>query len=515
MAWHLKMPAATDVDRPGVWPRRCSWSPGFGTGTRTRDDPIPSQAARVGYFKPVPMAALPPHVQAISKVRFDALAGYTRKPSTELLAKEIEWYAHELAPVIGVLFVDAIDGDFNWIVMAPDAKNRYRWADGTCSYDDVDVARIELLDRIASAAKQPPHDFFQADEQGKPVDFFTPVVSAEKLSKAFVQLAAGEGFSPARGLIESMMHHYEDVDGNFIEQFQTTGFDARFWELYLFAVLTEQGFAFDRTYAAPDFLCNSLLQTIFVEAVTVNPSRSGSVVTEVTQPPNKDEMIAYFKNYLPMKWGSALVSKLRKEYWKLEHVKDRPIVFAIQDFHARRSMTYSNSSLPPYLYGLEFFAYHDAQGNLQVKANPIKEHKWGTKTIESGFFSLPGGEMISAVINNPTATLSKFNRMGRLAGFGSGRVKMYRVGTAYDPDPNASVPRVYKIDVDDPAYTELWIEGMNVYHNPNARYPLDPSLFPEAMHHRLKGDQLVATYPDFHPYTAETLIVAPKRIETH
>jgi hypothetical protein len=36
-----------------------------------------------------------------------------------------------------------------------------------------------------------------------------------------------------------MMHWYEDPDGNFIEQFQTTGFDARLWELYLFAMFCE------------------------------------------------------------------------------------------------------------------------------------------------------------------------------------------------------------------------------------------------------------------------------------
>ena len=77
-----------------------------------------------------------------SKVRFDALAVYTRGPSAELLAEELEWYAHDSVSVIGVLFRDAIDNDFNWIVMAPDAKNRYRWIDGESSYDAPEVARI-------------------------------------------------------------------------------------------------------------------------------------------------------------------------------------------------------------------------------------------------------------------------------------------------------------------------------------------------------------------------------------
>ena len=451
------------------------------------------------------------NVSHLSRLRFEALAGFTRKPSAALVGEELEWFSHDAAPIIGVLIRDRIDNDFCWVILAPDAKGRYRWVDGESSFDDPVVARNVLLDRIDSTSRKPPEAFHQGDEHGERIDFFSPVVSSQRFSDAFVKLLSAEGFSPARGLIEAMMHYYEDVDGNFVEQFQSTGFDARFWELYLFALLTEEGFAFDRTCAAPDFLCDGLVQTIFVEAVTVNPTRSGSVITEITKPTSREELISYFKNYLPIKWGSALTAKLGKEYWKLPHVQDRPIVFAIQDFHARRSMTYTNSTLPPYLYGIEFSAFHDASGTLHVKADKINEHTWGNKTIESGFFSLPGGEMVSAVINNPTATLSKFNRIGRLSGFGSGAVKMRRFGTAYDPDPNASVPRSYELDVDDPNYSERWSEGLNVYHNPSARYPLDPDLFPHAMHHRFDGHRFVSTFPLFHPYTAETLIMAPKR----
>jgi large subunit ribosomal protein L30 len=36
------------------------------------------------------------------------------------------------------------------------------------------------------------------------------------------------GYSPARELIKAMMRFYEDADGNFVEQFQTTAFDAAF-----------------------------------------------------------------------------------------------------------------------------------------------------------------------------------------------------------------------------------------------------------------------------------------------
>lgn len=50
------------------------------------------------------------------------------------------------------------------------------------------------------------------------------------------------------------MPHFVDIDGNFVEQFQSTGFDARLWELYLNTYLNEEQFFFDREYNAPDFI---------------------------------------------------------------------------------------------------------------------------------------------------------------------------------------------------------------------------------------------------------------------
>ena len=450
-------------------------------------------------------------IKPISRQRFDALAGFSRKPSTHMFAEELTWLEHANHRVLGVLIRDRTDDDFGGIVMGRDEGHRFRCVDVTGFAPEQDQALPVLLERMSEWSRKSDFDFAQGDRQAAPVDFFTPVVAANKLSEAFVRLATAEGFSPARGLIEALMNYYEDVDGNFVQQFQSDGFDSRFWELYVFSLLTEEGFVFDRSFSAPDFLCEGRGQEIFVEAVTVNPSKVGGLLVEPDPPRTSDEIRAYFREYMPIKWGSALVSKLRKEYWKLPHVQGKPIVLAIQDFHARRSMTFTNSTLSPYLYGVEHLSYLEPNGTLRVKLNKIQEHRWGSKTIESGFFYLPGAEMISAVIQNPTATLSKFNRIGQLAGFGSQKVKMMKFGVCYNPDPNAALPLKYKQVVHEPSFCEKWGEGLNVYHNPNARHPLEPHLFPDAMHHRLRDDQLFNSIVDFHPYSAETLILAPDR----
>ncbi len=36
------------------------------------------------------------------------------------------------------------------------------------------------------------------------------------------------------------MPHFIDIDGNFVQQFQSTGFDSGLWELYLYTYFSEE-----------------------------------------------------------------------------------------------------------------------------------------------------------------------------------------------------------------------------------------------------------------------------------
>ena len=90
---------------------------------------------------------------------------------------------------------------------------------------------------------KPDDEFHQGDAVGQPMDFFTPRTDEKRLNPLFKVLSDGRKYSSARGIIEPMMRFYEDQDGNFVEQFQTTAFDARLWELYLFATFVELGYA--------------------------------------------------------------------------------------------------------------------------------------------------------------------------------------------------------------------------------------------------------------------------------
>jgi len=450
-------------------------------------------------------------VAEISRLRFDIFAAYARGPGS-FLAEEIEYYALDQDRVLGILFRDRVDKDFSGLVFGPDARRRYRCVDVRPFTDSVEIARADLKVSIEQWGLRPASDFHQGDERGNPLDVFLPIAPSAQLNPGFIGVASHENFVAARFVIERMMPFFEDVDGTFINQFQTSAFDSRIWELYLFAALTELGCSFDRSFHAPDFKCISFQQNFFVEATTINPRIINGVIAE---PKPKDMTPAalktYFTEYLPIKWGSALYSKLEKKYWELPHVGDEPIIFAVQDFHAPQSMTYTSGTLAPYLYGLAFTALYDSEGKLHVTSHNRGNHTWEGKTISSGFFNQPNAEHVSAVLANPLGTVSKFNRIGIGAGFGSSDVATVMTGVRHVHDPNASEPKPFALRVRE-GYSEPWAGGMHVFHNPNALHPIDPEVFSSVAQSFLENGRLVAHLPEFHPYSSTTQSFVPDRL---
>lgn len=431
-------------------------------------------------------------MRAVSRARWDALAAYCRQPLAQALSQEIAWFEADNERIIATLIIDT-DDEYSGIILAKDGLERFRWIGQTDYFDAPEPALIDLYRKIQQLLPNLEKERIQGDESGRPVDFFTPIVDEVKLHSNFKRITSSEGFSAAREIISAMMRWHEDIDGNFVEQFQTTGFDARLWELYLFAAMTEANFEVLHPKPAPDFWVRGLDGEFTIEATTINPSKGGTGQPETPQgPQNEEELAEYIHHYLPIRYAGPLTTKLRKEYWKHASAANKPLVFAIQDFHAPMSMTYSGSALPIYLYGRTYDAQRDKDEQLVVRPSEITEHRWGTKVVPSNFFSLPNSENVSAVIFNSVGTISKFNRMGVSAGFGSRNVVLIRQGNAWNPDPNASTAAPF-IHIVSEGYPETWIEGMDVFHNPNALHPLDPDLLPGAAHHQLLADGHIET----------------------
>ena len=212
-------------------------------------------------------------VAPIDERRVNALAGYSRVPYLVVAVQEYDWLATDDERVLGVLTWDRSDFDFGWIALARDERLRYRAVEVNASHPTTEIARAVLVEAMLRLQRGPDTDFHQGDVEGPPVDFFNPVVPSTAFHPGFKLLLEHPRYSPARELVASMMRYYEDADGNFIEQLQTTAFDARLWELYLFATFTELGFAATPGFRAPDFLLASPRGGMGVEATTANPAQ--------------------------------------------------------------------------------------------------------------------------------------------------------------------------------------------------------------------------------------------------
>jgi len=445
-------------------------------------------------------------MRPIPLVRYNAFSSYCRRPETYFASEELAWFEHGNERVLGTIIRDKTDNDFAGIMLGRDQGGRFRCINITTFERSQRRAEVKLRHEMECLAMASDDEYYQGDECKASIDFFTQQVPTERLNSGFISLSNQEVHTPAKEIIIPMMSWYEDADGNFVEQFQTTGFDSRIWELYLFATFVELGYVIDRTLSSPDFSCQGVLGELFVEAVTVNPTQD-STGAPLSPPLHEklEEKKEFLNHYMPIKFGSSLTSKLGKKYWQLPHVAGKPLLFAIHDFSYPGSMLKTRSALPPYLYGYSQDWEKDSQGGLLIKPRKINTHRWGEKEIPSGFFDLPGAENVSAVVFSNSGTLSKFNRMGLIAGFGSPRVRLVREGTVLNHDPNVTEPNTFRHVVNKQDYTEHWVEGLEVFHNPRALYPVDPSLLPGAGHHRLlQGGRIESFAPDWHPLASIT-----------
>jgi len=443
-------------------------------------------------------------VNEIAKQRFDAFAAYARLPQAVLLSEEVGWFEVKNV-LLGTVIRDRIDNDFGGIVLGRDEVGRFRFIDDAAGFFATAAeaaARLKtVLERIAATGDT---TFPQGGPRKRRLDPIRPVIPAERRHPAFRSLTEEEGYSPAFEVVREMLNFYEDPDGNFIEQFQSTGFDARLWELYLFGVFTEMGFLIDRTHNAPDFACDHFGQKTYVEAVILGETQGQA---DNRPPENVEQARELQRGYIAHRFANALTAKLEKRYWELEHVKGNPLVLAIADFSAPASMLWTHNALPMFLYGYEYTWRKDEQGKLIIEPKKIEKHLYKNREIPSDFFSWDDVHNISAVLFSNSGTISKFNRIGKIAGFGSPRVRMIRVGERQRHDPNSETPDRFRLEVHDPAYREAWAESVSIFHNPYARYPLDPGHFPIATHHFLDEKGMTHTFMgDFHQFWSITQI---------
>lgn len=349
------------------------------------------------------------------------------------------------------------------------------------------------------------------------VSLFAAKVPDQQANPLFLGVRDHVGYAAGRGLLDDTFARYTDKDGNFVKDFQTTGFSARIWELSLFAYLLETGLPLELGYGTPDYLIDGP-HPLAIEAVTSQPT--GGIAPSVLPPPDGripqipddlDEARAEFTFQL----GKALRNKLLKRfdggvaYWDLPQVRGKPVVLAVQAFHAESSLFHSVGFAAEYLYGLRWTAARDASGRLTVEAVPVTTQTWRGRSIPSGLFAHAEAEHLSAVLFSNSGTAAQFNRIGAQRGIAPAGVHIVRIGTCADPDPDADLPAEFHYVVGAPGSpVETSAQAMHVLHNPHARVPLPAGALPGATEHRLDltTGSLTTTHHGFSPFSSITAI---------
>lgn len=344
------------------------------------------------------------------------------------------------------------------------------------------------------------------------LDLFQRLGADDTLHPDYLRVRDAPVMQPARAMLHDVAAGMTDPDGNFVQQFQTHGFDARTFELYLQALFSEAGHTIDRSHNSPDFLISREGLTVAVEAVTANPPPRPDYQPYEQFPQNSprgaQEAMRFLKHEVAIKLGSPLYTKLKKKYWALPHVMGKPLVVAIENFHGG-GLNLSTTSISQYLFGIDHRHWFDDGGNLVVEGDAILQHE-GSKVIPSNFFGLPEAEHISGILFSNAGTIPKFGRIGQQGPHRSDAVRMVRLGDCWDSDPNATMPRLFAYEVGDPeVLIEPWRDGTVFIRNPNALLPIPLGWIGACAEDEVsEAGTVVSTMLDpFHVYSSNTLLL--------
>lgn len=245
-----------------------------------------------------------------------------------------------------------------------------------------------------------------------------------------------------------------------------------FWELYLWAVLKQYGFVADFTKDRPDFCLPD--QGFNIEAtIASNPEGDApEYATQGTEPPKEFNPFNFrtmvrLANSIGYKY-----QKYQQSYATLAHVTGRPFVLAVSNFNQPWSHLAAQRPIEAVLYAYyvdEDRVLSDGQPGARLEGEELRQVlKENGSPVDLGLFNSPAFEGISAVIFNACATMGKVRALSADPGEGIVFKALRYNPTGIRPDL-ISAPKQ--------TYHETLRDGLRIYHNPYAKYPLNPAVF--------------------------------------
>lgn len=310
------------------------------------------------------------------------------------------------------------------------------------------------------------------------MNLFDPIVPPKSFHPNFKSLLH-RSFEEGRAVLSFWGEDFADRDGKFVKEFQTT-FNSSYWELYLNAVFKELRFSIDWSHSAPDFYIVEETCEFVVEATTANAAEGKPKEWEKDVSAESVENLKFnipeINREATIRLSNSIVAKHRKylqSYKKLSHVSGKPFVIAVGPFEQPWFFLQHDRPIKSLLY--DYYVDEEAYKQDPEKfPNGPPGISLGTivkdngSEIELGFFNSNVMEEVSAIIFSATATIGKVDALAN-----SGEKYLLFNYMRYD---ESGVPKIFTGKTHE-EYDETLLDGLQVYHNPFAKYPLNTEIF--------------------------------------
>ncbi|MDC4343504.1 hypothetical protein OHV34_17095 [Acinetobacter baumannii] len=321
------------------------------------------------------------------------------------------------------------------------------------------------------------------------LDLFTPVVESERQHYIF-KILSNETMYAERNVILDWADGFVDRDNKFVKEFQTT-FESSLMELYLNKILKSENIDIDYKHNAPDFVCNKNGSSFCIEATIANPEKDGQPAYGFTEDYlNFDIDFKEFNRKSIIRIANSIVTKSQKytrSYCKYPHVIGKPFILGLNSFDRPHSHFIGHRGLMAVLYGI----YLNEEKAVSEKLTYIPRERMdfiekdNGAEIQLGFFTTSEYEHISAVIFNPYANWGKVQALAELTEANK-YTYFNALYTRDEVNEETLIPDI-RNGIPKEKYSESIFDGMYIFHNPHAKYPIPKFLFnhPEIAHFSL------------------------------
>lgn len=335
------------------------------------------------------------------------------------------------------------------------------------------------------------------------MDLFDSQFADEKLHPSYLELTNSERYSSVLPILNEWALGLLSRKGEgrkFRNEFQQT-FNSSMWEIYLNKLFIEMGFSIDYSKSSPDFcISSSSGHTFNVEAViTDNPyakSAKGDS-EEVLKRDSSLKLLGKIRDKVSIFRGS---DGKKTPYRNLYHVDGKPFVVAIAPFDSDLSLFQNNELINLVLFGLD--GPNLSSESFGEQKTIQKLYKDSGADVDVGIFTNSSYSEVSAVIFSTTGTLGKAvvasgtprlirSTRYRFMPKSDSRIENaeWRIGKEWSKVSFCQDYRFrYRYDIGDAVfggdvrichsdlYNESHFDGVHVYYNPFANFPLDRGL---------------------------------------